>query len=188
MSFLILGGNMHQHSLKSVKFVMTVLLSSLALFSQASFALPSDRQQPISLEADRATFNEKTGVTTYTGNVIIQQGTFRLTANAITANLNNQRKIQSISAQGSPARFQQQLDAKNGMARGEGQRIQYNAETGIVTLSGKAFLEQNGATFRGETLTYSMNKGDIEATGGQKGRIKIVIPPSSQQSFKGVRD
>ena len=52
----------------------------MALSSAASFALPTDRNQPITLTADRATFNEKTGVTTYTGNVVIEQGTMKLQA------------------------------------------------------------------------------------------------------------
>ncbi|MFB2538538.1 MULTISPECIES: lipopolysaccharide transport periplasmic protein LptA [unclassified Acinetobacter] len=172
---------------KSRKIAYLCLLALSIFGSQHSFALDSDRKQPVTLEADRATFNERTGVTTYTGNVIIQQGSFRLNASSITANLNGQRQIQSVIAQGNPARFQQQLE-RNGLARGEGQRIQYNAETGIVMLSGRAFLEQNGATFRGETLTYSMSKGDIEASGGQKGRIKIVIPPSATQNLRGVRN
>lgn len=44
------------------------------------------------------------------------------------------------------------------------------------------------------TLRYSMNKGDIEAigtpnnSGSSSGRVQIVIPPSSSQSFPGARD
>lgn len=50
-----------------------VLTALLGVTSVAALALPSDRNQPISLVADRATYNEKTGITTYTGNVIIEQ-------------------------------------------------------------------------------------------------------------------
>ncbi|KAA8734683.1 lipopolysaccharide transport periplasmic protein LptA [Acinetobacter qingfengensis] len=166
----------------------TLLLTGGLSLSSQIYAIPSDRNQPITLEADRATFNEKTGVTTYTGNVVIQQGTLKVQAASIVAHLNANNKIQSVVAQGSPAKFQQQLDTKGGIARGEGRNINYNAETGIIKLSGNAFLTQNGATFRGENLTYSMSKGDIEANGGNKGRIQIVIPPSAQQNMKGVRD
>lgn len=158
------------------------------VISMGAYALPSDRKQPVTLEADKATFNEKTGITTYTGNVIIQQGTLKLQADSLVANLGANKQIQSVTAQGKPARFQQQLNARDAMARGEGRKIVYNAQTGILTLTGNAFLSQNGATFRGENLTYSMNKGDIEANGGNKGRIQIVIPPAAQQTFGGVRD
>ena len=69
----------------------TALATVIGLASIAAFALPSDRNQPITLLADRATFNERTGVTTYSGNVIIEQGTMKLQANSIVANLNNKR-------------------------------------------------------------------------------------------------
>lgn len=177
-----LNKNMHRALLS----LLTIAGLALGLHTTA-YALTSDRNQPISLEADRATFNEKTGITTYTGNVVIQQGTLKFNANSIVANLNQKNQIQVVTATGSPAKFQQQMDNK-GLARGEGRKIIYNAETGIITLTGNAFLSQNGATFRGENLTYSMTKGDIEATGGNKGRIQIIIPPSAQQSFPGVRD
>ncbi len=169
-----------------------LVVGTTLLSSSAVFALASDRQKPISLEAERATFNEKTGVTTYTGNVVIQQGTLKLEADAIVANLNSNNQIKTVTANGSPAKFQQQMDSNKGLARGEGKRINYNAETGIISLSGNAFLSQNGATFRGENLKYSMSKGDIQADGGstgqKKGRIQIVIPPSAQQSLSGVND
>jgi lipopolysaccharide export system protein LptA len=170
-------------------------LVGLVVFSSAmAFAIPSDRTQPISLVADRATYNEKTGVTTYSGNVIIEQGTMKLQANSIIANLNNQKEISTITATGGPARFQQKVDVNKGLAKGQAQKILYNAQTGIITLSGNALLEQGGASIRGNTLKYSMNKGDIEATGtpnntgSSSGRVQIVIPPSSSKSFPGARD
>ncbi|MGB8695826.1 MULTISPECIES: lipopolysaccharide transport periplasmic protein LptA [Acinetobacter] len=170
-------------------------LVGLVVFSSATaFAIPSDRTQPISLVADRATYNEKTGVTTYSGNVIIEQGTMKLQANSIIANLNSQKEISTITATGGPARFQQKVDVNKGLAKGQAQKILYNAQTGIITLSGNALLEQGGASIRGNTLKYSMNKGDIEATGtpnntgSSSGRVQIVIPPSSSKSFPGARD
>lgn len=169
-----------------------VLIGSLSALSLSAFALPSDRNQPISLLADRATYNEKTGVTTYTGNVVIEQGTMKLQASSLVANLNKDRGISTITASGSPAKFQQQVDANKPLSRGQAQKILYNAETGILTLSGGASLSQNGASISGSTLRYSMNKGDIEALGSggktDAGRVKIVIPPSNSKSFPGVRD
>ena len=170
------------------------LFGSLALCSVAAFALPSDRNQPISLVADRATFNEKTGITTYTGNVIIEQGTMKLQANSIVANLNSKKEISTITATGGPAHFQQKTDPAKGPAKGQAQKIIYNAETGIITMTGNALLQQDGASIRGNSLKYSMNKGDIVAegtpnkSGSSTGRVQIVIPPSSTKSFPGARD
>ena len=151
----------HNPKLKtnSVLVKRSLLIASLAIMASGSaFALPSDRQQPISLVADRATFNEQTGVTTYTGNVIIEQGTMKLQAATIVANLNAKKEISTITATGNLAKFQQKTDPAKGFAKGQAQKIVYNAETGIITLTGSAFLEQDGSSIRGSTLKYSMNR------------------------------
>lgn len=182
----------HSRTLSMLKHV--VLGVGLGAVSMVSFALPSDRNQPISLLADHATYNEKTGLTTYSGNVEIVQGTMKLWAASIVAQLNSNKQISTVTATGSPAKFQQQLDTKRGIARGEGQKIVYNAETGIITLSGNAYLNQDGASIRGANLKYSMNKGDIEvsggsnASGGSKGRVQMIIPPSANKSFPGAQE
>lgn len=169
-------------------------LAGLLCVSASSFALPSDRNQPISLLADRATYNEKTGVTTYSGNVVIEQGTMKLQAASIVAQLNKSKQISTITATGSPAKFQQQVDTAKGVARGEAQKIIYDAETGLINLIGNAYLYQDGASIRSGTLKYSMNKGDIEANGGAgstgtpKSRVQIIIPPNGSKSFPGARD
>lgn len=171
-----------------------VVLGLVVFSSAAALAIPSDRNQPISLVADRATYNEKTGITTYTGNVLIEQGTMKVQADSIVANLDSQKQISSITALGRPARFQQKMDVNKGLAKGQAQKILYNAQTGIITLSGGALLQQDGASIRGNTLKYSMNKGDVEATGtpngsgSSSGRVQIIIPPSSSKSFPGARD
>lgn len=168
---------------------------SLYAISTMIFALPSDRNKEISLIADRATYNDRTGITTYTGNVVIEQGTLKINAASIVANLNSNKQISTVNASGSPAKFQQQLETNRGIARGEAQKIVYNAETGILNLTGNAYLYQDGASIRGNSLKYSMNKGDIEVSGGgsdgsgaSKGRVQIIIPPSNTRTFPGARD
>ena len=80
---------------------LPLLLASAALGTATPvLALPSDSNQTITLEADRATYNEKTGITTYTGNVIIQQGTIKIQADSLVATLNKNRQIQQVTAKG----------------------------------------------------------------------------------------
>lgn len=181
-------------SMKHSFLTKTICTASLMSLSVAAFALPSDRNQPISLVADKATYSEATGVTTYTGNVLIEQGTMKLQASSIVAQLNKNKQISTITATGAPAKFQQQVDSAKGVARGEAQKIIYNADTGIINLIGNAYLYQDGASIRSSTLKYSMNKGDVEAsgssntTGPSKGRVQIIIPPNSTKTFPGARD
>lgn len=189
-----MNDNTKLNTLRNLVKQSLVAASVVIVSSTAVYALPSDRQQPLSLVADRATFNEKSGVTTYSGNVIVEQGTMKLQANSIVANLGSNKQISIITASGGPAKFQQKVSAEKGLSKGQAQKIVYNAETGIITLTGNAQLEQDGSSIRGATLRYSMNKGDIEAigtpnsTGSSNGRVQIVIPPTSSKSYPGARD
>ena len=164
-----------------------VLLISTLCTALGVMALPSDQRQPVTLEADRANYNERTGLTSYSGNVIITQGTIRISADNLVVNLDANRSIKDATADGRPARFQQQLSAEKGLAKGEGQRVFYDAQTGIVTLLGNAQLTQDGASFKGDSLRYSMNQGDIEALGSSKRRVQLVIPPNSNLTSKSAK-
>lgn len=152
-----------------------------------AFALPEDANQPIRLTADRATYSERTGITTYSGNVVITQGTLKITAANIIVNLSDDRSITSAVATGSPATFEQVVSAEKGIARGQGSKIDYNAATGIVTLTGNAHLTQAGASFSGNVIRYSLKVGDVEANAGSGRRVELVLPPNNQTQQQGIR-
>lgn len=164
--------------------VASVLTAGISMHAQA---LPSDAQQPIRLLADRATYSERTGVNSYSGNVTITQGTLKLAADNITVNLSNNRSIQSAVLSGRPATMQQVVTKEKGLARGQANKIDYNAVNGIVTLTGNAKLTQNGASFSGNVIRYSLKVGDVEATSGGSQRVELIFPPNAATSRKGIR-
>ncbi len=154
--------------------------------SSTIHALPSDANEPIRLLADKATYSERTGVTSYSGNVSITQGTLKMTADNLTVNLNKNRAIDSAVANGRPATIQQIVTQEKGLAKGQANRIDYNVKTGIVTLTGNARLTQNGASFTGNVIRYSLKAGDVEATSGGSQRVELVFPPqeANRQSLR----
>lgn len=166
-------------------FVVSMLVvSALPLVASA---LPSDANQPIRLLADKATYSERTGVTTYSGNVTIEQGTLKIAADNITLNLDDKRSIKSAVATGRPATMQQVVTKEKGLAKGQANKIDYNAVTGIVTLTGNAKLTQAGASFSGNTIRYSLKLGDVEANAGSGRRVELIFPPSGGDGQVGVR-
>lgn len=160
------------------------MLLALPLSSQA---LPSDANQPIKLLADKATYSERTGVTSYSGTVVITQGTFKMTADNITVNLSQGRSINSAVATGRPATMQQVVTQEKGLAKGQANKIDYNAVSGIITLTGNAKLVQNGASFAGNVIRYSLKAGDVEATAGGNQRVELIFPPNSNTNQSGLR-
>ncbi len=175
--------------LNDAKVALTLMttLTLTVLTTSYAHALPSDAQEPIRLLADKATYSERTGVTSYSGDVTITQGTLKLTADNITVNLSNNRSIDTAVATGRPATMQQVVTKEKGLARGQANNIDYNALTGIVTLSGNAKLTQNGASFSGNVIRYSLKVGDVEATAGASQRVELILPPNAATSRTGIR-
>lgn len=56
-----------------------------------------------------------------------------------------------------------------------------------MTLSGNAKLTQNGGSFSGNVIHYSLKVGDIEATAGNSQRVELLFPPQ-QTNRVGVRN
>lgn len=164
---------------------ITTFFAFTLLSGGTANALPSDANEPIRLLADKATYSERTGVTTYSGNVTITQGTLKMTADNLTVNLTPSRDIDSAVATGRPATIQQIVTQEKGLAKGQANRIDYNVKTGIVTLTGNAKLTQNGGSFSGNVIRYSLKVGDIEATAGSTGgvsqRVELVFPPQANK-------
>ena len=110
-----------------------------------------------------------------------------MTADNITVNLSQQRSINSAVATGRPATMQQVVTQEKGLAKGQANKIDYNAVSGIITLTGNAKLVQNGASFAGNVIRYSLKAGDVEATAGGNQRVELVFPPNNGTNQSGVR-
>jgi len=164
--------------------VGALLVTTLA---PVAYALDSDRDAPVHLEADHATYNQQTGVTVYTGNVIVTQGTIRLQADSVVANLDANRTIKNVTATGKPAKFQQKVSPDKGIVYGDGDQLYYDATTSQLTLTGHAHLTQDGSSFNGNTIRYGMTQGDIEGNGNTQQRVQMVIPPSATRSSTSTK-
>ena len=82
----------------------TALLASfLLLVSQLCLALPDDREQPIHISADEALRDEKRGVTVYSGNVQMNQGSMHIEADRVTI-YHIEAEADKIVARGQPGK------------------------------------------------------------------------------------
>ncbi len=79
------------------------LLAALLLVTPlATWGLDTDRNQPIHIEADRATLEEKGNKSIFEGNVELRQGTLQLHGDHMTVLLTN-RQVDKIILTGKPA-------------------------------------------------------------------------------------
>ncbi len=139
--------------------VMALLISSSAL------ALKSDRDQPADIEAEDTLFDFKTGKRTFTGNVIVIQGTLRIKADKVVANYKD-GELQNATAWGKPARFKQRPDGKPNDVEGSGRKIYVNSIKNTLLLTTRARLKQGGDTVNGESILYNMANDTLKVQGG----------------------
>lgn len=156
----------------------------LTTLGSRAHALPTDREQPVQVMANTARFNEKTGIATYSGNIVVIQGTLEIRAEEMVITTDPQGAILSTVARGNPARYQQQTDPKKGPVNAEALRIDYDAKNEIVTLTGNAKLKQDGSSFQGNVITYNSVRQQVDARGDGANRVKLVFPPQARESKK----
>ena len=174
-----------------MRFVNTLpLLLSLgtALGSAAAWALPTDREQPIRVQADSAELDDKQGVAVYRGNVVITQGTLKITGDTVTITQDANGDIEVFTSVGKPAYYEQQPAVDKQIVKAYGLTIQYFAANERIILLDQAKVVQEGNTFEGEKIVYDTQRQIVNAgraTGANvstpRPRIDMVIQPKKKE-------
>ena len=157
----------------------------LAVMPFNALGLSSDRSQPMTIEADTATLNEKTGNSVYEGNVHVQQGSLVLQGSKMTVQLND-NTIDKIILTGSPATWKQRPDGKNVDQHAEAGRIEYHATEDRIILLEKARVWQSGAEeFRSDRIVFDLKNNTVNAGSSTSGdRVRITLQPGSKKDKK----
>jgi len=162
-----------EHRLAPVFLLLSIVLALPA------YSLEDDRSQPIRVKADSAERDDKRGVTTYRGDVIIDQGSLNIAAQEVV--IYGSQAVTRIVAKGNPARLQQQPSPDKGVIIAKGNNIEYSLETEIVQLENNAFVEQDGTKVRGGQISYDMKQQIVRANGNTNSeqRVEMIIPANN---------
>lgn len=151
--------------------------------------LTSDRDQPITIEADSAFIDEMKGETIYEGNAIIQQGTLNITADRVRVIMSDDEVVQIIASMNTGskglAHYEQQPDADEALVSADAKTINYFIQEERLHLTGDALLQQTQDKFAGELLYYDMTTGVVELKSGKSseektGRVSITMQPKKK--------
>ena len=159
-----------------------LFLATLLTLPTLAQALPEDRQQPIHISADHASMNERTGITVYTGNVEIVQGTMVIRGARVELHRNDDG-VQRIISTGKPAQFQQKPSQDQPLTKAYGERMDYRVTQQEVTITESARVDQGRDTFTGERIVYNMEKALVNAYGSDDDsgqRVQMVIQPKTE--------
>ena len=162
----------------------TVTSLALSLWCLSALALPDDRIQTITIESNSAERDQKTGLTQYQGNVVINQGSLVIEADQVTVYYKD-NKVSRIVCLGLPASYQQQAAADGGLIIAKAETIVYLLAQDEINLKSNAVLSRNGTLIKGDSINYDLENETWKAKGNQRGeqkRIQLVIPPSTQEA------
>ena len=149
----------------------------------AAHALKTDQDQPVYLEADSVVLDEQKSESIYTGHVQVRQGTMQLLADQVTVHHYPDRRPEHITAIGSPAKYQQEIEGQKEDVHGEALRMEYDAGKNELTLIGNAVLYQGKDTFRNDRIVYNRATGEVKAGSIVQGkdRVRILVNPAQHQ-------
>lgn len=161
---------------------VTQLIVTLCLLSQTPFAsgLLTDREQPINILSDNALRSEKKNITIYSGNVVVTQGSLKITADILSL-LNSASKVEKIIATGQPATYQQRPEAGKELVEARGKVIEYHVLDERLHIVGNAFIRQQGSTVNGDKIDYFIEQQLVNAKGNleQKDkRVNVIWEPA----------
>ena len=181
------------------------LLFLLAINSfPALHALEADRLQQIDIEADQATFNEAEGLTIYSGNVILSQGSLELKAHSMKIRQTPSQQLKDIKAESAsrkqPVTMKQQMAARDGSiewVNASSQTLIYNMKLNRLEFIGDANIKKGDANIQSEHITYDATKGIFHAsnnTPNNKGvkkpssRVRISLPAQAKKTDEPKKD
>lgn len=168
------------------KLTLNLALAGVLLAtSSMALALTGDTDKPIHIESDQQSLDMQGNVVTFTGNVVVTQGTIKINADKVVVTRpGGEEGKEIIDGFGKPATFYQMQD--NGKpVKGHGEKMRYELQKDFVTLTGNAYLEQLDSNITGDKITYLVKEQKMQATSEKGNRVTTVLVPSQLQDKNG---
>lgn len=158
---------------------LVLLLALLSLVP--AWARESDRSQPTTIEANRAEIDRPDGVQRYFGDVVLEQGTLRITGDEMMLRAPG-GTVEFAETLGQPATTRQETDTGE-IVNAEARNIEYHATEQLVILKGDAIVTRGGERFTAGQIRYQTDTGRVVAgpgEGEQGERVRIRIEPEPE--------
>ncbi len=165
---------------------LIAIFFSLALVLPVVHALEGDTKEPITVESNSGFLDDKEGISVYTGDVIIIQGSFRMEADQVNIYMDSQREIEKMIATGNLVKIKQTPELDKEDLHGVGEKVDYFPATQLVILRGKAIVWQGGNKTASEYIEYDRISEVIKAgdTTLSNKRVHVTLQPSNEDDKK----
>ena len=164
--------------------VVFFITGLLYLIPMLAFALPDDSQKNMHIIANSTLLNYKSGFNTYEGDVKMDQGETRLSADRVTTQNNAQHKIEEAVAYGTSQLAHYWTVPRRGdpVFHARAKIIKFYPLKASVVLQGDVVVTQGENSFRGPEIIYNIKDQTVLSPATQKGRSTIIIEPAKLDS------
>lgn len=166
--------------------LLALTLPAAALYAQNS---KGDRNQPLVVEADGATYTDITQTSVFTGNVVLKQGSMAITADHVETIIDPEgyQYATATMEKGRLVKFSQKREGSDEVMKAQGSKLIYDGKQNLVVLSNKAQMQRYNAAgklldqINGDELVYNQLTEVFESrpVPGVPGRTRVVITPNS---------
>lgn len=163
-----------------------LVLAALALCSLSAVAEKADREKLIDIGADLLTGDDNARTSVFEGNVVITQGTMRITATRVTVKEDAERNKFYV-ATGAPVTFRQKRDKADDYVEGYAARAEFDDKSAKLKLYDKARLKSVQGEITGDLITYDTSREYFEVSGAQQSgapgsRVKATLIPQKKDA------
>lgn len=155
--------------------VCFTVFGSIAFAQGATVAfggLKHDSSLPVEITADQLSVDQATGKAIFDGNVLIGQGSMRLSAGRVEVIYagSGSGDISQLKASGG-------VTLTNGGEAVEAATATYSIDSSTVSLQGNVLLTQGRNALSGDKMTIDLSTG----TGQIDGRVKTILQPGASE-------
>ena len=142
--------------------IKSLVFSILLMASQWVVALESDANEPVHIDSNTATYNNKTGISIYTGRVVTIQGTLHIKSDKLVVYMKD-GKVNKMVFTGKPAKFKQLPGEGKEEIHGEGLTGEYFPKKNKLILIEQAVVSQGTARSASRLIIYDSKNSLIQA-------------------------
>jgi lipopolysaccharide export system protein LptA len=153
------------------------------LYNVGVFALESDKDQPINIDSNTATYDDKTQTSIYTGNVISVQGSMRVESDKLVVYFKD-GEADKLVFTGNKAHFKQTAKSgdKNKDITGEALTGEYYPKKHLLILIKEGVVLQGAGTYTSDYIEYDTQTSIVKAgeAASDSKRVHVTIQPKDK--------
>jgi len=151
----------------------------------------ADRDKPTQIEANRMSADDTRRMNIFEGNVVLTKGTIAVHAERIVVR-QDAEGFQFTTATGTPVRFKQRMDPKEGEKEGrwmdgEAMRIEIDERKQTIELFQNARVNRGGDEVAGNYIFVDQRSDFFSVSAGKgapQGRVRATIQPKASDAKK----